>query len=159
MSSNLADLLRTLATRDIEFVVVGGMAGVLQGAPVVTADLDIVHRRTAPNVARLLSVLRDVSAEFRADPRHLQPQEHHLAGPGHVLLQTRLGPLDALGEIQGQGYEALEPFTDRLPIGGGLEVKVLRLDKLIALKAAAGRPKDLAALPTLRATLEEIQRR
>jgi hypothetical protein len=36
-------------------VVIGGMAGVLHGAPIATKDLDIVHRRTPENVGRLLT--------------------------------------------------------------------------------------------------------
>jgi len=84
-------------------------AVVLQGAPVTTVDLDLVHRRTPENIDRLLRVLA------------------HLAGPGHQLLTTNLGDLDCLGTIgDGMGY---------------------------------GRPKDLAALPVLRATLDELKRR
>jgi hypothetical protein len=38
-----------LVAHDVEFIVVGGVAAVLQGAPVVTFDLDILHRRTPEN--------------------------------------------------------------------------------------------------------------
>jgi len=52
-----AELLRRLAANEVEFVVVGMLAGVLRGAPVLTVDLDIVHRHSPENVARLLQVL------------------------------------------------------------------------------------------------------
>lgn len=63
----------TLVAEGVEFVVIGGMAGVLHGAPIATKDLDIVHRRTPENIARLLGVLRDIDAVKRADSRRLRP--------------------------------------------------------------------------------------
>jgi hypothetical protein len=56
----------------VEFVVVGMTAGILQGAPATTADVDVVHRRTPENVARLLHVL---AAIYRRDPRRLRPKD------------------------------------------------------------------------------------
>ncbi len=159
MSGNLLTLLRSLSSRKIEFIVIGGMAGVLHGAPVVTADLDIVHKRSGQNVAALLTMLKELSAVFRGDPRMLEPLESHLMGRGHILLTTKLGPLDLLCEVQHEGYEELVPHTKQLNLGQGLEAKVVTLDKLIDLKEAAGRPKDQMALPILRATLQELRRR
>jgi hypothetical protein len=60
--ARFAEILRLLATNEVEFVVVGMTAGVLQGAPVTTIDLDVVHRRDPENVARLLRVLRNLDA-------------------------------------------------------------------------------------------------
>jgi hypothetical protein len=48
-SARFADILRLLATEQVEFIVVGMTAGVLAGAPVTTLDVDIVHRRTPEN--------------------------------------------------------------------------------------------------------------
>ena len=62
-----AEVLRRLAANDVEFIVVGMMAGVLRGAP-FTADLDLVHRRSADNVSRLLDVLAGLDAIYRHDP-------------------------------------------------------------------------------------------
>jgi hypothetical protein len=159
VSGSLLTLLRSLAASQVEHVVIGGMAGVLQGVPVVTADLDFVHRRSPDNVARLLALLSDIQAVFRGDPRALGPSEHHLTGHGHLLLATRLGPLDLLCEVAGQGYEELVPDSLILQIGEGLAVRVVTLEKLIALKRTAGRPKDLLALPTIEATRDELRRR
>src|SRR5512136_472097 len=106
--ARFAEILRLLAESEVEFVVVGMTAGVLQGAPVTTFDLDVVHRRSRENVARLLRVLAELDAVYRHDPRRLRPQESHLVGPGHQLLTTTHGDLDCLGEIgEGIGYEEL----------------------------------------------------
>jgi hypothetical protein len=45
-----------------------------------------------------------------------------------------------------------------MSLAGGLAVRVLSLSALIEAKERSGRPKDLAALPVLRATLEERER-
>jgi hypothetical protein len=155
-----ADLLRLLATADVQFIVVGMTAGVLQGAPVSTIDVDIVHRRSPENVARLLKVLGDLDAVARHDPRRLRPQESHLVGTGHLLLTTNHGDLDCLGSIDGgKVYEDLIDQTVEMTLAEGKTIRVLGLRPLIGIKERAGRPKDLAMIPVLRATLEEIERR
>ena len=154
----LPTLLRLSAHR-VELVVVGGVAAVLQGVPVVTFDLDVVHRRTEENVDRLYEALGGMDAKYRGDPRGLRPSREDLRGPGHHLLSTALGPLDLLGAIGGGlAFEDLVGDTVTLDLPG-LSVPVLELSRLIAVKEGLGRPKDLAVLPTLKATLEEIRRR
>jgi hypothetical protein len=157
--AHFAEILRLLASEKVEFLVVGMTAGILHGAPVTTLDLDVVHRRTHENVARLLRVLSLIDAVYRHDPRRLSPAESHLLSPGHQLLTTDLGDLDCLGTIdQDRGYEDLIGQTVEMKLAGGLTMRVLSLPALIEAKERSGRPKDLAALPVLRATLEERDR-
>jgi hypothetical protein len=71
-AADLAALLAALCDSGVEFIIVGGVAAVLQGVPITTTDLDIVHRRTPENVARLLEVLLKLDAtirRFRGDSR------------------------------------------------------------------------------------------
>ena len=157
--ARFAEILQLLATNEVEFIVVGMTAGILQGVPATTLDLDVVHRRSPENVARLLRVLAELAAVYRHDPRKLRPQESHLVGPGHQLLTTTHGDLDCLGTIAGGvGYEDLIDQCVLMSLSGGLTVRVLSLPALIEAKERAGRPKDLAALPVLRATLDELKR-
>jgi hypothetical protein len=158
--ARFAEILRLLAAHEVEFVVVGMTAGILHGAPVTTVDLDVVHRRSPENVARLLRVLAELDAVYRHDPRRLRPAESHLVGPGHQLLTTTHGDLDCLGAIdQSRGYEELVEQTVEMNLAGGLTIRVLSLPALIEAKERSGRPKDLAVLPLLRATLDEVKRR
>ena len=151
-----AEVLRRLAASEVEFIVVGMLAGVLRGAPVLTVDLDLVHRRSAENVARLLRVLGELDATYRHDRRRLRPAESHLMSAGHQLLSTTHGDIDCLGSVgEGQTYEDLLAHAPELALGEGLSVHVVDLPTLIDLKEKAGRPKDLAVLPVLRATLAE----
>ncbi len=154
-----AEILALLSGRGIEYVVVGMQAAVLQGAPVITFDLDVVHRQTPSNLAKLTQALRDIDAVYRGDPRRLTPSESHLAGPGHQLLETSLGILDCLGSIDhGRRYEDLLDKTRVVQVGGHA-VRVLELAELIEIKRRAGRPKDLAVIPVLESTIDEVEGR
>jgi len=154
-------ILQALKDHRVDFIVVGGVAAVLQGAPVSTFDLDVVHSREQGNIARLLNALEELEAWRRSHPeRRLRPDASHLSSPGHQLLLTRFGPLDLLGMIgRSRGYQDLLAATEEIQLGGGLAVRVLNLDTLIAVKEEVGDEKDLATLPILRRTLDETRRR
>lgn len=154
----LADIARILVEHHVEFIIVGGMAAVLQGAPVHTIDLDIVYARTEENIARLMSALRALEATFRTDARRLVPNETHLRSTGHKLLQTKHGVLDVLGTIEeNTSYDDLLSDIDLLDLGGFV-VQVLSLARLVQVKKNLTRPKDRAMLIVLEATLAEKQR-
>jgi hypothetical protein len=88
-SPSLESLLTTLASSDVEFIVVGPLAAVAQGAPATTHDLDIVHRRTPDNVAKLVDVLvNTLDARYRGRDDILWPTPEMLSGPAHSLLKT-----------------------------------------------------------------------
>ncbi len=153
-SSRLIDLLDALLAAEVEFVVIGGLAAVLHGAPIVTADIDIVHRRTEENIARLLGVLLPLRARARGDRRELPPTESALRGRGHVLLDTDWGPVDVLCEVgDGQDFDWLLPRSELIG-REGRSVRIVTLPTLIELKRAANRPKDRLAIPILMATLD-----
>jgi len=64
----LLETLQKLAESRCLFIVVGGVAAVLNGAPVQTFDIDIVYSASAENIERLLSVLASLDAVFRIQP-------------------------------------------------------------------------------------------
>jgi hypothetical protein len=148
-------LLELLVEHNVEFIVVGGLAGVLQGSPLNTRDLDIVYRLSELNIARLLVVLRQLNSVFRNDSRMIEPNESHMRTRGHKLLETSLGPLDCLGTIEEDtDYEALAGHLDIIDLGN-FSVQVISLPRLIEVKEKLTRPKDQLALMHLRATLSE----
>jgi hypothetical protein len=159
LDQHLEAIIRGLLDAGVEFFVVGGAAAILQQARIHTGDVEIVHQRTPENIARLLPWLLSHHAYHRSDlaNRRLPPSEGALAGHGHVLLETDLGTLDVLCELDdGQGYEEILP--DAVVIdAGGYVVRVLGLPRLIREKSRANRPKDRAVLPVLIATLDEQQ--
>ena len=154
-SVRYVETLRQLVQAEVEFIVVGMAAGILQGAPAITLDLDIVHRRTSENVARLLSVLQNIHAVARNDERRIAPGPSHLLGPGHILLTTDNGDFDCLGTVDSdKSFDDLLPFSRAIRFDA-TEIRVLDLATLIEVKRRAGRPKDLAVLHVLEATLDE----
>ena len=152
--------LRRLHESGIEFIVVGGVAAVLNGAPIATYDIDLVYSRRPANVEALCGVLVRMDAIFRLQPeRRLRPGLSHLSAGGHLNLLTLDGPVDLLGTIGHElGYEELLAHSAELEIGEGMRVRVLDLETLIAVKEQLAGEKDVAVLPILRRTLSEIQK-
>jgi hypothetical protein len=151
---DLTSIVERLIAANIEFVLVGGLAAVAQGAPLTTFDVDIVHRRTPENVDRLLVLLTDLKAYYRGRPGALLPPNRDaLLGPGHSLFITDLGPLDALGSIEkSQSYDDLLPRAIAHELGA-YTVSVLSLEAIVELKRLSAHPKDKLALPILEETL------
>ena len=154
-------VLETLVDHHVDFIVIGLVSAVLNGAPVNTFDVDVVHSRSPENVDRLVGALEEMDAYYRLQPqRKFRPNSSHLLSPGHQLLMTKFGPADFLGTVSGnRGYEDLFPHTLEVDVKLNLRVRVLNLEMLITLKEEAGRDKDLAVLPVLRRTLEESRKR
>ncbi len=159
MKSSFLDLLRTLHENDVEFVVVGGVAALIEGAPITTLDLDVVYRVEVANITRLQAALESLGASYR-DPagRTILPSEKTLISHRVNLLETSAGLLDALQDVgENWGYDEVKRRSSARTIEG-LVIHVLGLEGVIATKEAANRPKDQAALPVLRATLSELRK-
>lgn len=154
-------MVRALHDAGIEFLVVGGLSAVLNGVPVNTFDVDVVHRRTPENVDRILPVLESLEAIYRIQPeRRLRPVRSALLSTGHQTMITKYGPLDMLGEIgNGLGYEELLPRSREMLIAEGVRILVLNLETLIEVKEQLNGEKDRAMLPILRRTLEASKRK
>ena len=112
------EVIQLLFRHDVEFIVVGMTAGVLQGAPAVTFDLDLLYDRTEANIARLLQALDALDAVFRGDSRRLRPSVSHLRSAGHKLLMTRLGVVDLLGSLDERPYADILAKTVVLDVDG-----------------------------------------
>jgi hypothetical protein len=151
------EVVELLVRHRVRFIVVGMTAAVLQGAPAVTFDLDVLYSRDPENVARLLSALGELEAVFRGDDRRLTPNQSHLESRGHKLLLTKFGVVDVLGSLDDLEYPDLISDAVTLQVDA-MQVPVLSLPQLIEVKEKAGREKDLAVLPLLRATLARARK-
>jgi hypothetical protein len=153
-------LIGALAASDAEFIIVGGIAGVLHGAARSTYDLDVVYARDRRNLERLVAALAPLNPYPRGAPSGLpfRFDTETLAHGLNFTLSTEAGDIDLLGEIVGGGtYEALLPYSSEMDVLG-TRCRVLALPKLIAVKRAAGRPRDFDAIAELEALLEETDR-
>ena len=154
-------LLRALANGGVEYIVIGGVAGKAHGSPRLTVDLDVVYARSAENIQRLTAALAPLEPYLRGAPRGLPFRfDPDTVRRGlNFTLRTTLGDIVLLGEVTGGGgYETLRPHSRELEMFG-LRCLCLELDKLIEVKRAAGRPKDLEAIAELEAIREERRKR
>lgn len=155
--SELGSLLGALLDGGIDFILVGGGAAVIHGAPITTQDVDIVHRRDDGNVDKLLAILGSLDGRI-ADPggRDLKPSRQALLGTGQQHVRTRLGRLDVLGSLHdGRGYDDLITTAETIDFDGR-DLRVIDLPTLIEVKASTGRARDRLVVPIL---LELARRR
>ncbi len=154
-------LLRALVGGRVRFVVIGGLAAQAHGSPLITEDLDICFDLDRDNLERLGEVLADLMAVRRGMPDGVvAPVDARALRAGDVFtLRTRFGDLDLLArpdpglDFATLASRAIHFEYDRLP------VMMASLDDVIAMKRAAGRPKDLLAIEHLAALRDEIDRR
>jgi predicted nucleotidyltransferase len=145
-----------LTEREVDFVVVGGVAVILQASPRLTKDLDICYAPEQVNLDRLGAVLIELGARLRGVEEDLPfvPDGRALRHTQILTLTTVDGGLDLLVEPDGSpSYPALRRRADQIDIDG-IVVRVASIEDLIAMKRAAGRPQDLVDLESL-----EIARR
>jgi hypothetical protein len=155
----LTSILGVLLAEGVEFVLVGALAAVAQGAPLTTHDVDIVHARTRENVDRLMRALEKLNARYRGRPTDapLPPDATALATTGHSLFMTDLGPLDCLGSIEGgRTYDDLLPLSVEVDLDGRL--LVLGLETIVELKRQSSDTKDRLQLRVLEETLKQRSR-
>src|SRR5436309_12938149 len=150
-----AEIVEVLSRHRVELILVGGVAAILEGAPVSTLDLDVVVQPTPEDRQRLLDALEELHARY-LDPagRHVVPDAGKLETLRIHRLVTDFGPLDILDSIgDGLTYKDLTGETSPYELGG-MTVRVLNLATIIRSKEAANRDKDRAVLPILRRTLQ-----
>ncbi len=132
-------------------VLIGGLAVILHGGDHVTQDADFAFSRKRENAKLIVQAL----APFH--PRPWQwPEElpfvwddQTLMNSSVLTLQTDIGRIDLLAEPSGSSdYLALRSRALDVEINGRV-VPVASIDDLIAMKRAAGRPKDLAHIAEL----------
>ncbi len=161
MSDRFERPLRALAEGGVRFIVVGGLAGAAHGAARATYDVDVVYDRSPENLSRLAKALAPLSPYLRGAPSGLPfgLDEKTLRAGLNFTLTVSGGDIDLLGEIAGGGG-----FADLLPHSFetemfGARVLCLGLRKLIEVKRAAGRPKDLEAIAELELLRERLRGR
>jgi hypothetical protein len=157
MNTRFAELIQRLCDVGVEFIIVGGFAGTVHGAARATKDLDIVYRRSPENLIRVIRAFESHQPYPRGAPPGLpfQWDQRTLEFGVNFTLSTSLGFVDLLGEITGGGtYEQLLPFTIVVMLFNRL-CRCLDLPKLIAVKRAAGRPKDFEAIAELESIAED----
>ena len=140
-----AEFLRELVRQKIDFMVVGLSAAALQGAPVVTQDVDLWFRNLEdPGIKK---ALRKVHASY-IPPVAMNPP---------MFKGDAVNLFDVVMHMHGlDEFEAERQNTIKVPLGR-MKIAVLKLERIIASKKATGRKKDKLVLPVLSDALKTIQ--
>ena len=158
-ASRFFDLLRVLCEREVEFVVIGGLAVNLHGYERATKDIDIVPEQSPENLARLWAALTSVDAkpkeieDFRPEELPVEfSLEGLIEGGGNWILGTKLGRIDIMQWVSGvESYEELRANAIRQDLPEvGLPIWIAGFDDLLTMKREAGRDLDLIDITALR---------
>jgi hypothetical protein len=147
----LETAVKSLASHDVQYVIVGGVAITLHGTGYITQDLDICYSRTRDNIGRLVRALEPFKPTPRNWPKELPFffEESTIRNGTNFTFDTTIGAFDLLGEVKGIGtYEDALRNSETYEIYGCL-IRAFTIDALITSKSAADRPKDHLVLPEL----------
>ena len=141
--SPLGAFLKALREERIDCILIGAMAAIRQGAPLMTVDFAFWVRLPERQYVRLLAIIQRQGGTIRA----------------RTLYELNDGTqVNAI--FQPDGLRSFETEWKRCPIGRleGVPLRILPLERVIASKRAAGRDKDIAVLPILERTLRLAKR-
>jgi hypothetical protein len=145
LSENELRLLESLIRHKIRFMVVGLSAAALQGAPVVTEDVDLwFENLNDPNFNKALI---EVGAGYIPPFGYNPPM---LGGTGSEPFDVVIR-MDGLGKFTDEVKHAVEIQV------GNLNLKVLSLERILVSKTAANRPKDQLVIPVLQNALHTVK--
>jgi predicted nucleotidyltransferase len=158
VSAEFEKLLPALTRGSIEFILIGGVAGIVHGSARATYDVDLVYSRTDENIEHLVNVLAPHTPYLRDAPPGLpfSWDAKTIRSGLNFTLATNLGDIDLFGEVAGgETYDDLVPHSFEVE-AFGVRFKCIDLPTLIRIKEAAGRAKDREAIAELRVLLQEM---
>ena len=149
-------LVQALMDGGVDFVIVGGVAVVLQAMPRFTKDLDICYATAEDNLDALGHVLLGLTARLRgiSETVPFVPDGRALHHTQMLCLTTPVGDLDLL--VNPDGAPAYETLRDRASVMqlSGRNVRIASIEDMLAMKRAAGRPQDLLDIESLEVARE-----
>jgi predicted nucleotidyltransferase len=164
--ARLENIFRALNEANVRYLVVGGLAVIAHGFVRLTNDIDLVLAFDPANLAAGIRALQGigltpripVTAEVFADPVQ---RERWAAEKNMIVFQLSFferddAPVDIFiqppFDFDGEYQRAL-----RDEVAPNVLVPFVHLDRLIAMKAAVGRPQDLEDIRRLRILTKETE--
>ena len=148
-----ARVFDTLHRHGVDYLTIGAFAVIAHGYVRATADIDLVARQDADNLARLAAAFAELGARLRgvdAELLDIDPTDPAtLANGASFTLDTDAGPVDYLNDVPGAaGYDDMRRRAIDAR-AAGVTVRVVSLADLIRMKRASGRPQDLLDIAQL----------
>lgn len=157
MTAKFEELIPALVNGGVEFIVIGGFAGIVHGSARVTYDVDLVYSRADENIKRLAEALALHAPYLRDAPPGLpfSFDAPTIRRGLNFTLTSDLGDIDLFGELP-TATTYFDLLSNSFEVEAfGVSFRCVDLPTLIRIKEAAGRPKDLEAVAELRVLLEE----
>jgi predicted nucleotidyltransferase len=147
-ASHLLRIMRAMREAGLEAILIGNAGAAMQGAPVTTDDFDFFYRLSSQSSKKIARFAGILGASART-PYYPTSAMIRVVGS-----RPRI-QVDLLGVMHGvRSFEGLRARATGVTVGGE-RLLVASLADIIKSKQAAGRPKDMAVLPVLEATLRE----
>jgi hypothetical protein len=160
MTDDFISLLERLVKAGVDFVVVGGFAGIVHGCTYVTQDVDICCNFSPANLLALQKAVSKLHPVHRMTPKRkkLELTEENCKQFKNLYLDTDIGQLDCVSFIDGLGdYQKVKQASKPVKVRD-TKLRVLSLNALIKAKRAMNRPRDREALLQLEA-IKKAERR
>ena len=160
----LTGYLRLLAEHEVEYLIVGGVGGRLQGAATTTQDIDIMPEPSPENLRRLAAALSDLetkkkdSGSTSFEPHNeIDPLEFRTADISSF--DTRYGEIDVLMVLPGVGtFDTVRPHARQYE-WRGIIITTASLDDIITSKKTADRAKDWRSMDALYEARDRLRER
>jgi predicted nucleotidyltransferase len=158
-----ARILAVLAEHGVDYVVIGGIGGVLHGSPMTTNDLDVVPALKKANMDSLAAALNEMNARILSHeaPDGIEVEwtakdlQRWIVDFRFLNVMTDYGQLDLIHRPEGTtGYQELAANAEEMDLDD-VVIRVAALEDIIRSEQAVARERDLEQLPTLRLLLEE----
>ncbi len=147
-------LLKTLDRHRVTYIVIGGLARIVQGADEMTNGVDIVPPMREENLRRLDLALEELGAR-RTDRKKLAPLQSDPAPEAVLALTTDLGELNIVPQPEGtRGYDDLRRAATREYLGKGVRSSIASVGDLARMISALGREDDIPKLMAMRRIAE-----
>lgn len=159
-SLKLRQLVEALDRHAVDFIVIGGIAGIIHGSAHPTYDFDVLYARDDRNLERMAAVLQELNVTLVNAPPDLpfQVDARTLAAGSNFTFESDLGRFDILGYAEGMRDYDIMRADSRVEVLWGFPVRTVSIDDLIRMKRAAGRPKDKRMAEELIALVEDQRR-
>jgi hypothetical protein len=158
---NLRELLGPLVEHGVDFVLIGGLAGISHGSNYPSFDLDVLYARNRENITLLVAALEEIGVRLRGAPADLPflLDAKTIENGANFTFITPHGDLDVLGDVAGMPpYQDLRLAAVEREVAGHT-IRIASLDHLIAMKRAANRTKDKLMVEEYIAIADEQRRR
>ncbi len=147
-------ILAALARERVAYVLIGGLARVIEGSDELTRGVDVTPSMRPENLRRLDAALTNLGVT-RRDGKATSIQEMDAAAEPVVALESNHGDIKVVPIPEGtRGYDDLRRAARREPIGQGLRVPVASPGDLVRMLSALGRENDALKIETMRRVVE-----